>query len=205
MLRKRLLHLVVVLAAAGLASVGAAHADGDLQAANDGSTGATRSQVGATHGFYERVLAPHVDGHLDNEIEAAIQFAAPGANPWTQDVGTVSRVEKEATRAAKGAIRNYAIEQLGLNAWSVPLFGASGSGVDALKTSSGGARLLFGFSHLAPRAEILVPCGAGQVSFSADATGRLGTSFQMPESRLRFGASYDPGAHDGTFSLSCRF
>ena len=107
--------------------------------------------------------------------------------------------------ATRGALKHYAIESLGLDAWSRPLFGAKGTGLDAPKTDSGGTRLRFGFSHLAPRAEFLIPVDAGHVSFSADAMGRLSTTFETPSSGFRVGASVDPRAHEGGFSLSCSF
>jgi hypothetical protein len=195
--------------AAGLVWTGAALAGDDALAQDDTGTPKTKSTVKtpavAPHDFYAKFLAPRMDIGLNAEIQAAVFFANPTANPWTQDNGTVSRVERQAIHATKGALKNYAIDQLGINEWSVPLIGGSGSGVDALRTESGGTRLVFGFSHLAPRAEVLVPVNGGRVSFSADALGRVGTSYQMSESKLRFGASVDPRAHDGTFSLSCQF
>jgi hypothetical protein len=197
---------VVVLVAAGLVSAGAACADDGTAAPDLGQVPESpRTPAIAPHGFYAKFLAPRMDIGLNGEVQAAIFFTNPAANPWTQDNGTVSRVERRAVHATKSALKNYAIDHLGINAWSIPLFGTSASGVDAFRTESGGTRLVFGFSHLAPRAEVLVPVSNGRVSFSADAMGRVGTSYEMSESKLRFGASFDPRAHDGAFSLACGF
>jgi hypothetical protein len=159
----------------------------------------------APRGFLSKFLAPRMDSRLDAEVSAAANFVNPAANPWTRDEQTVSRVQRSAIQATKGAVKRYAIESLGIDAWSLPLMGAKGTGLDALRTDSGGTRLRFGFSHRAPRAEVLVPVSAGRVAFSADAMGRIGTSFETPNANLRFGATIDARAHEGTFGLTCRF
>lgn len=159
----------------------------------------------APRGFYAKFLAPRMTSGLSGEVQAAAYFANPAANPWTQDNGTVQRIEKGAIHATKSALKRYAIESLGIDAWSLPLFGGGGTGLGALKTDSGGARLRFGFSHLAPRAEVLIPAAHGRVTFSADARGRLATSFESAASNFRVGVSYDAPAHAGTFSLIRRF
>jgi hypothetical protein len=190
----------VLLVAAGLILTGAADAADEAKKADD-----AKNPKIVPHGFLARYLTPRMDSGLNAEVQAAGYFTNPSANPWTRDDRTVSRVEKNAVRATRGALKHYAIESLGLDAWSLPLFGAKGTGLDALKTDSGGTRLRFGFSHLAPRAEFLIPVDAGHVSFSADAMGRLSTTFETPSSRFRVGASVDPRAHEGGFSLSCSF
>jgi len=192
MLRRSLRWIVVV--AAGLALAGAVDAADEL-----------KKPKPAPRGFLSKFLAPRMDTRLDGEVSAAAHFVNPTSNPWTRDEATVSRVERTAIRATKGALKRYAIESLGIDAWSLPLFGARASGLDALKTDSGGARLRFGFSHRAPRAEVLFPVSAGRVSFSADALGRIGTTFETPGSSLRFGASVDARAHEGAFGVTCRF
>lgn len=184
----------VVLIAAGSMLAGAAAA-----------AEATVKPQQKSRGFLERFLAPRMETGLKSEFQAADHFANPAANPWTRDDGTVARVEKSAIRATKSAVKRYAIERLGIDAWSIPLVGGKGSGLDALRTDSGGTRLRFGFAHLAPRAEVLIPVDAGRVSFSADAMGRVSTSFEAPSSRFRIGAAVDPRAHEGTFALSCSF
>jgi hypothetical protein len=184
----------MAMAAAGLALASAVEAADQV-----------KKRPTAPRGFYERFLAPRMASGLNREVQAAAFFANPTANPWTQDNGTVLRIEKGAIRATTGALKQYAIESLGIDTWSLPLFGGKGTGIGALKTDSGGARLRFGFSHLAPRAEVLIPAAHGRVAFSADARGNIATSFQSANSSFRFGVSYDAPAHSGTFSLVRRF
>jgi hypothetical protein len=198
MLRQRV--RCVLLLAAGLVLAGTAGAADEATKTDD----AKKPKL-APHGFLARYLTPQMDSGLNAEVQAAANFTNPSANPWTKDDHTVSRVEKSAIRASTGALKRYAIESLGIDRWSIPLFGAKATGVDALKTDSGGTRLRFGFSHLAPRADVLFPVDAGHVAFSADALGRLSTSFETPSSRFRVGASVDPRAHQGGFSFSCSF
>jgi hypothetical protein len=184
----------IAVVAAGLVLAGAAEAADQV-----------KKRPVVRHGFYERFLAPRMTSGLNREASAAAFYANPAANPWTQDHETVSRVEKGAIRATKGALKQYAIEGLGIDAWSLPLFGGRGTGLGALKNDSGGTRLRFGFSHLAPRAEVLIPATHGRVAVSADARGRLGTSFESATSNFRIGVSYDAPSHSGTFSLTRRF
>ena len=184
----------IAIVAAGLALAGAVEAAEQV-----------KKRPAAPHGFYEKFLAPRMTSGLNGEVAAAAFYANPAANPWTRDNGTVQRIEKGAIRATTGALKRYAIESLGIDTWSLPLFGGGGSGLGALKTDSGGTRLRFGFSHLAPRAEVLIPSAHGRVAFSADARGRLGTSFESTSSNFRFGVSYDAPSHAGTFSLIRRF
>jgi len=185
---------LVVLVATGLVVTGAAHAADE----------AKKPKIEPS-GFFAKYLAPRMATGLNGEVQAAAYFANPAANPWARDEGTVLRVEKRAIRATTGAVKRYAIESLGINTWSIPLVGGTGTGLDALKTDSGGARLLFGFSHMAPRAGVLIPVSAGHLALSADALGRLGVTFETPTSSLRFGASVDAREHAGTFALTCRF
>jgi hypothetical protein len=190
----------IVMAAAGLTLAGSSYAADDSVQPIE----AKKPKV-VPHGFFSRYVAPQMDARLTGETQAAVFLTNPAANPWTRDDGTVARVGRTALRATKGAMKRYAIESLGINAWSVPLFGGTGTGMDALRTDSGGARLRFGFSHLAPRAEVLLPVDAGHVSLSADALGRVGATFETPSTNFRVGASVDPRGHDGTFTFSCRF
>lgn len=192
MLRTRLLGMVLV--AAGLASAGGA------QAAEEATPPKAKPQ-----GFFAKYLAPRMDSRLSGEFDAAVRFVNPSTNPWTRDDATVSRIEKHAIRATKSAVKRYAIESLGINAWSLPLLRGTGTGLNALRTESGGPRLLFGFSHMAPRAEVLIPMTSGRVGFSADALGRVGIKFETPSSSLRFGATIDPRDHSGSFGLTSRF
>ena len=182
------------LVTAGLALAGAAAAADEV-----------KKRPVAPRGFFAKFLAPRMTSGLSGEIAAAATFASPATNPWTRDNGTVLRVEKSAIHATRSALKHYAIESLGIDAWSLPLFRGGGTGLDALRNDSGGTRLRFGFSHLAPRAEVLIPVNAGRVALSADAMGRMGATFETPTSSLRFGASVDTRAHGGTFALTCRF
>jgi hypothetical protein len=155
--------------------------------------------------FFARFFSPRMDAGLNGEVEAAKHFTNPAANPWTRDDETVMRIERRAIHGAKSAVKRYAIESLGLDAWSLPLVRGTGTGLAALKTESGGPRLTFGFSHMAPRAEVLVPVNKGRVGFSADVMGRVGVTFEAPASSLRFGAAVDPRDHSATFGLTSRF
>jgi len=155
--------------------------------------------------FFSKFFSPRMDAGLNGEVEAAKHFTNPAANPWTKDDGTVTRVEQRAIHATKSAVKRYAMESLGLDAWSLPLMRGTGTGLAALKTESGGPRLLFGFSHMAPRAEVLVPVNKGRVGISADLSGRMGVTFQTPASSLSFGCAVDPRDHSGTFGLTSRF
>jgi|WetSurMetagenome_2_1015567.scaffolds.fasta_scaffold271418_2 hypothetical protein len=155
--------------------------------------------------FFNSVLAPRLDRGLNHDSAAALDFTNRAANPWTRDVGAVSRFEKTTIRATTGAMKRYAIDQLGIEGWSLPLVGGSGSGLAALRTDSGGTRLRFGFAHMAPRAEVLVPSTQGRFAVSLDARGRVGASYQANGSDLRIGTAIDPLAHDLTFGLTRRF
>ena len=186
----------IAIIAAGLALAAAAEAADDMK---------IKKPPAAPRGFYEKFLAPRMTSGLNGEAQAAAFFANPAANPWTQDNETVSRIEKGAIRATKSALKRYAIESMGIDAWSLPLAGSRGRGLDALKTESGGTRLRFGISHLAPRAEVLVPATHGRVAFSVDARGRLATSFESTAANFRLGVSYDVPGHAGSFALIRRF
>ena len=52
---------------------------------------------------------------------AALDFTNRAANPWTRDMGAVSRLEKSTIRATTGAMKRYAIERLGIDQSKVPL------------------------------------------------------------------------------------
>jgi hypothetical protein len=155
--------------------------------------------------FFSTVLAPRLDARLNRDASAAVDFTNRSANPWTRDMGAVSRLEKSTIRATTGAMKRYAIERLGIDQWSLPLVGGSGRGLAALRTDSGGTRLRFGFSHMAPRAEVLVPALQGRFAVSLDARGRVGASYETKSSDLRIGTSIDPASRDATLGLIRRF
>ena len=190
----RMCLLAMVWVAAGMAWAGGARAADEV-----------KPPKAEPQSFFAKYLAPRMDSRLSGEFDAATRFANPSTNPWTRDDATVSRVQRQAIRATTSAVKRYAIERLGLDAWSLPLIRGTRTGLDALRTDSGGPRLRFGFSHMAPRAEILIPVTSGRVGVSADARGRVGINFETPASSLRFGATFDPRDHSGSFGLTSRF
>ena len=156
-------------------------------------------------GFYDAYLVPRMSARLRGEnVGAASEFANPMANPWTRDEAAADRVEQRAMRAAKGAIKRYALERLGIDRWSLPLVGRRGSG--AIGEEPKGVRMSLGVSHLAPRADLSIPTGNGaRVLLSADARGHVGTTFEPASSRLRVAADYDVPGHAATVRLSLHF
>lgn len=157
--------------------------------------------------FFHSYLAPRMTAKLSGSRPAVVaEFAIPHANPWTRAADTEDEVRRGAVKAAKSAVKRYALERLNLTGWSVPL-GSAGQarGAAAFRTESGGARLRFGFSHRSPRAEVLLPVDKGRVSVSADLFGRIGTSFETPTGRLRVGAYVDPHDHTATAGLTVSF
>jgi len=158
--------------------------------------------------FFSSVLMPRVDARLRGDTAAALDFVNPSANPWMRDTKAVERVQVNAIRATKGAMKRYLVERFGLDAWSVPLSGGRGQGgLDAMRTNSGGTRLRFGISHMAPRAEVLVPTGnQGRVSVGVDVRGRVTGSFESAaRSNLRVGGYFDPRVREVSFALTSRF
>ena len=156
--------------------------------------------------FLVRYLAPSVDARLRDSTDAALDFVNRAGNPWTHDPLAVGRVEQNALSATSRAFRRYAIERLGLDAWSLPLTGGMGGrGLDALRSSNDGPRLRFGISHLAPKAEVSIPTGGARFAVSLDARGRIGMTFERASGSLRLGATLDPVDHDATLGLIRRF
>jgi hypothetical protein len=167
----------------------------------------TAGREGALAGMSERdvfvnsFLAPRLNSRLGGLRAAVTEFADPDANPWTRTWETQDHVRQNATRATKSALKRYALERLNLTGWSLPLGASQGRGLAAFRTDSGGPRLRFGFSHMAPRVEALFPLQRGKVALSADPLGRVGTSFETSSGRLRFGLSLDPQDHQATIGL----
>ena len=158
----------------------------------------------ATDGFYEGYLARRVSALFGNEQEVAAQdFANPGSRPWTGDPATVQRVQKLGVRAIGGALKRYAVERLGIDRWSFPATGRSEGA--AVANDSPRLRFHLGFSHLAPRADLRIPVTVGRVVVSADARGRIGTTFEPASSRLRVAADVDVRERTATVALSTRF
>jgi hypothetical protein len=155
--------------------------------------------------FYSSFLAPRLDQRLHDKSALALDFTNRSANQWMHNPESVEQIEKSAIRATKSAIKRYAVEQLGLDNWSVPLKGGGGQGLDAMKTESGGTRLRLGFSHRRPRADVIVPSEAGRFVFSVDGRGNVGAAFETPTSNFRFHALIEPSEHQATFGLVRRF
>jgi hypothetical protein len=151
--------------------------------------------------FLNSFLAPRLNSRLGGLRAAVTEFSDPNANPWTRTWETQDQVRRNAESATKSAVKRYALERLNLTGWSLPLGGSRGKGVSAFRTESGGPRLRFGFSHRAPRVDVLFPLDKGKVAFSADPLGRVGTSFETSSGRLRFGLSLDPREHEASFGL----
>jgi hypothetical protein len=156
-------------------------------------------------GFFQKFLSPTMSSRLDGEASAVAELTNPAANPWMRDEHTVTRIERGALYAATGALKQYAMHALQLDVLSIPVIGGNGIGVGAAPADTGGTRLRFGISHLTPRADLLIPSAHGRVVVSADARGRVSTSFDAPATKLNIGVAYDPLAHSGEFSLCRRF
>ncbi len=156
------------------------------------------------HGFYAVYLTPAMTARLHREAVPAIDFANHHANPWTRDVTTVDRVELGALRATKRAVKRYAIARLRIDRWTVPLTRAGGA-MDARLTGARGTRLRFGVSHMAPRADVLIPVTTGRVAVSVGAKGQLDAMYETTSYRFRVWASYDVRHRAATFGLSHYF
>ena len=158
-----------------------------------------------TSNFYANFLAPRLDSRLQGQFAQALDYTNRAGNPWMQDHETVDRMERAAFRATKGAIKRYAVEQLGLDNWSVPLRGGGGQGLAAMRTESGGTRLRFGFAHRRPKAEMLIPVQSGRFAVSVDGRGNLGASFETNDWKFRINAGIEPSEHEATFGMVRRF
>ena len=193
---------LALLAAATFAVGGGALADDrpELLAAPSAPQSESRS-------FVTSYLAPRMSARLgDSRAAVASEFASPQINPWTtRRDDTEDRVRRGAIRATKSAVKRYALERLNLVGWSLPLGKSREQGAAAFRTESGGARLRFGFSHRAPRAEALLPVDSGRITVSADVLGRFGTSFETPNGRFRVGAYVDPHENTATAGLTVSF
>jgi hypothetical protein len=196
--------------AAGLLLVGTAALADDAPQAPPATRQALTPKPVRSASFLNRVLVPRIDARLRGESTAALDFVPARtdilANPWTRDARAVQRVQADAIYATKDAMKRYVVDQLGLNAWSVPLGGGSGHGIDAMRTESGGTRLRFGISHMAPRAELMIPSGnSGRVTLGLDGRGRMSAGFETASARVRIGGSFDPSSHDLNVVFSTRF
>lgn len=189
----RFLHPLALVAAA-LALTGTAFAADDA-----------KKPPALPRSFYQKFFTPQIASKLDGEISAATFFVDRAANPWTQDSGTIGRIEDRTIRATKGALKRYIIQSLQMDTWSQTVLGGRGSGIGTVQAGSSGARIRFGISHLAPRADILIPSSHGNVGLSIDVRGRVSTSFASHASNFSTSFSFDPPEHQGSFSLIRRF
>lgn len=158
----------------------------------------------AALGFYEAQLVPRMsaDPRADGTF-VGTHLGDRGSTLWTSDPVVVDLVEKRTIRSITDAFKGYAIEQLGIDHWSLPIMGRSG------RTTSTGeprdVRLHLGFSRLAPRADLLIPVSAGRVELSVDTHGHVSTTFAPSASRFRLAADVDPSERTATVRLSARF
>ena len=192
----------IALAAAALAAAGGVCVADD----RPGLSPSPPAPPSESSTFFHSFLAPRMSARLSGSRAAVVtDFGLPNANPWTRASDTEDEVRRGAVRAMKGAVKRYALERLNLTGWSLPLRSGNARGAAAFRTDSGGPRLRLGFSHLSPRAEVLLPVDKGRVSVSADLFGRVGTIFETPNSRLRVGTYVYPREHEATASLSVSF
>ena len=157
--------------------------------------------------FYSSYLVPRMDARLQGEATAAEDYVNPAANPWTRDHATVERIEKNAIKAGKKAVKRYLVESLRLDTWSIPLFETgrkSGVSSEAVSRDSR-ARLRFGISHLTPRAELTIPVTYGRVALRADTRGAVDCTFESTSYTFRLDVSVDPREHTGTVTIGRRF
>jgi hypothetical protein len=141
---------------------------------------------------------------LENTLATA-DLMNPTSNPVMTDPAALARVEKGATRAIKGALKNYAIESLGIDRWSLRVTGRNEGGRFASADDTSGVRFRLGFSRLAPRADLLIPVTTGRVVVSADVRGHVRTTFEPNSSKLRLAADVDVPEHTATVRLGVRF
>ena len=160
----------------------------------------------APRNFYEDYLAPRMDSRLHGEAVAAGDYVNPAANPWTKDHATVERIEKGAIRAGKKALKRYFLDSLRIDSWSIPLFETRRAGASSGPAGADSrARLRFGISHLAPRAELTIPATYGRVGLSADARGAVRASFESTSYTFRMDVAIDPREHTAMLTLGRRF
>jgi hypothetical protein len=157
-----------------------------------------------TAGFYAAHLAPRMtaDSRVDDVFLGAHLGDLPSSR-WTSDPSVASFVERRTIRSVADAFKGYAIEQLGIDRWSLSVMGRSGGA--PLAGASHAVRIRFGFSGMAPRADLLIPVAAGRVAFSADARGRMSGSFEPASSRFRLAADVDVSERTAAVKLGARF
>jgi hypothetical protein len=185
-----------------------ASAAGVMPSTQSAAPARIRAKYSPMDKFGEAYLKPRMMAvfPLENTLATA-DLRNPSSNPVVRDPATLARVQKGATRAIKGALKNYAVEGLGINRWTIRLTNREGeqqaaSGADDRDRD---VRVRFGVSHLAPRADLLIPFDAGRVVVGADARGNVRTIFEPAASKLRVAADYDVPGHIATVRLGMRF
>lgn len=160
----------------------------------------------ATDKFREDYLTPRMRAQFPHENTlATADLTNPTSNPVMTDPAAVEFVQKRAIRAMTGALKNYAIESLGIDRWSLRLTGRGSRDRTAPADGSRGVRFHLGFSRLAPRADLVIPVTSGRVVVSADARGHIRTTFERSASRLTFAADYDVPDRAATVRLNVQF
>jgi hypothetical protein len=156
-------------------------------------------------GFYETYLAPGMSAVVRNERAVTTEdYANSWLNGATQDPRAAGRVETRAFRALGNGVTRYAIERLEIDGFTVPMLGRL-QDVAELPAGARGAQLHFGFSSLAPRADVLIPVTAGRVVVSADSRLRLQTTFESAVFGFRLAATVDVPARTAIVGLNLRF
>jgi hypothetical protein len=154
--------------------------------------------------FYRGYLARRVSALFsDEKMVSAADLANPASRPWTGDPATRQHLENLGIRAIGDAVKQFAVDRLGIDRWSLPLTGRRG-GATAVDDAPR-VRFRLGISRMAPRADLLIPVTAGRVAVSADARGRIGTTFEPASSTLRVEADVYVRERTATVGLSLRF
>jgi len=165
-----------------------------------------KPNVSATSEFYEAYVVPRMSLlSRDENAATTADLRDPSSNRSTQDQAVTERVGKRAIRAFEGGLKTLAIERLGIERWSFPVFGGRGQENAAVAKHPRGARVNLGFSNLAPRADLLIPVSAGRVVVSGDVRGRFTTTFESVSSRCHLAATVDVPERQATIGFSLAF
>jgi hypothetical protein len=138
-----------------------------------------------------------------NDVFLGAHLGDLASNRWTSDPAVAAFVERRTIRSITDAFKGYAIDQLGVDHWTLPGLGRSGGA--PFGGESHVVRFRFGFSGMAPRADVLIPVAAGRVAFSADARGRISSSFEPASSKFRLSADVDASERTASIKLGARF
>jgi len=157
-------------------------------------------------GFYETYLVPQMSARFRDDIAVtSAEFANAIWTPLTRDPVDEARIQKLGIRAVQGGLKRYAIELLGVEAWSLPVIGRGVRDGATHANDSRGLRFRVGISRRAPRADVLIPVSAGRVVVSGDVRGRVATTFESTSSRFRLSAHIDVPERTAAVGWSLRF